>query len=209
MKAKTSLLGALVLLAMACNNQPDTPAVKNDDPHAGHQMAASPESDYAEDVNSGLIKSDTMKGSPHRVAMATVGGTHVHIEYSSPGVKGRTIWGGLVAWDQVWVAGAHQATSVRFYKDVSINNTHIPAGTYALFAIPGREEWTLILNSRYDQHLADEYNAAEDLIRVKLKPEAHNMMERLTYRVEPVSGDSGTIDLLWEKLKLSLPFKIL
>lgn len=206
---KKILLMALPLILLACNNETDNTKTEKADPHAGHQMAAAGEADYADDVNSGRIKPDTMKGSPHRVAMATIGGTHVHIEYSSPGVKGRTIWGGLVAWDQVWVAGAHKATSVRFYKDVSIDNTHIPAGTYAIFAIPGQQEWTLILNSRFDQHLADEYNPAEDLVRVKLKPEEHNMMERLTYRVEPVNGESGTIDLLWEKLKLSLPFKIL
>ncbi len=79
-----------------------------------------------------LSKKILMKGSPHRTAMLTVHGTHVHIGYSSPGVKGRIVWGGLVSYDKVWVTGAHQATRVRFYNDVIVNTDTISKGTYAL-----------------------------------------------------------------------------
>jgi hypothetical protein len=102
--------------------------------------------------------------------MATIGGTTVHIEYSSPGVKERIVWGGLVAYDKVWVTGAHKATSVHFSKGVEINGRKIPAGKYAFFTIPGKEKWIVILNTRFDQHLADEYNEKEDVLRLEVSP---------------------------------------
>ena len=112
-KHAASLLA--VVLMIACNNDEKTgqsAETKAGDDHSSHTAVAS--NDYSDSVNSGIITEDTLKGSPHRTAMATVNGTHVHIEYNSPGVKGRSIWGGLVAYDKVWATGAHNATSVQF-----------------------------------------------------------------------------------------------
>lgn len=198
------LSGGLIL--SACHNNSSRPATPVTDEHKGHAMAAAA-AGYADSVNAGLIKEDTMKSSPHRVAMNTVGTIHVHMEYSSPGVKDRVIWGGLVAWDKVWVAGAHHATSVRFSKEVVIDGKKIPAGTYAFFAIPRKNEWTLILNTRYDQHLADEYNEKEDIIRVNVTAVTHAPTPRLTYVVTKTGEKQGAIQLLWENVQVSLPFE--
>lgn len=142
--------------------------------------------------------------SPHRMAMSNIGNTHVHIEYGSPGVRGRVIWGGLVAYNQVWVAGAHNATSIDFSTDVKINGQVIPKGKYAFFTIPGEQEWTLILNKNYEQHLADEYNEKEDILRLKVKPEIlPEVQESLTYTVEPINDNKGKISMIWEKVKVS------
>lgn len=209
MKSKLFLLISVVLLSCGNNNTDKTATpTKAENGHAGHTMSMpEDEKGYADSVNSGLIKEDTLKGSPHRTAMNTIGNTHVHIEYSSPGVKGRVIWGGLVAMDKVWVAGAHDATSIRFYKDVLIDNKKIAAGTYAFFTIPGRDSWTLILNTRFNQHLADEYQQAEDVLRVQVKPEAHVFTPRLTYTVDKTADDAGVIRLAWDSIRVSLPFK--
>ncbi|TDO27134.1 DUF2911 domain-containing protein [Sediminibacterium goheungense] len=163
---------------------------------------------YADSVNRGLIAKDTMKSSPKRVAMETIGNTHIHIEYGSPGVKGRMIWGGLVAYDQVWATGAHNATTVDFSTQVTIGGKKIPKGKYALFTIPGRDEWTLIINTKSQQHLADEYNQAEDMVRVKVKPvKTNKITQRLTYRVEKIDKEAA-ITIEWEYLKLVLPVKV-
>lgn len=176
--------------------------------HANH-MAAPSSGDYATKVNNGTIAKDTMKGSPKRVAMTSIGGTHIHIEYGSPGVKGRMIWGGLVAYDQVWSVGAHQATSIEFYKDVVIQGQKIKAGKYGFFAIPGKKQWTLILNKRWNQHLADEYNAKEDILRLNVTPQPlQNMVQRLTYAIEKKSDKSGVVRLSWEKISVALPFLV-
>lgn len=176
--------------------------------HANH-MAAPTKGDYATKVNNGSIAKDTMKGSPNRVAMTSIGGTHIHIEYGSPGVKGRVIWGGLVAYDQVWSAGAHQATSIEFYKDVVIQGKKVKAGKYGFFAIPGKKQWTLILNKRWNQHLADEYDAKEDILRLNVTPQPlQKMVQRLTYNVEKKSDKSGMVLLSWEKISVALPFLV-
>lgn len=203
---KTSWLLTLVFI-WACNNdkKAENPSEKIAAEHGGHNMAVT-SNNYADSVNDGLIKEDTLKGSPHRAAMATVNDTHVHIEYSSPGVKGRVVWGGLVAYDKVWVTGAHKATSIQFSKDVTINGQKIPAGKYAFFTIPGKEKWTLILNTRYDQHLADDYNEKEDIIRIEVKPEEHILTQRLTYVVNGIDDRSGDIVMQWEKMLIRLPF---
>jgi Protein of unknown function (DUF2911) len=203
---KASWLLALVFIG-ACNNdkKADEPSEKTVAEHSGHNISASNAS-YCDSVNNGLVKEDTLKGSPHRTAMATVNGTHAHIEYSSPGVKGRVVWGGLVAFDKVWVTGAHSATSVQFSKDVTITGQKIPAGKYAFFTIPGKEKWTVILNTRYDQHLADEYNEKEDVLRAEVKPEEHDLTQRLTYAVNKIDDKSGEIVMQWEKILIRLPF---
>jgi hypothetical protein len=162
---------------------------------------------YSDSVNSGLIAEDTMKGSPVRTAMNTLHGTHVHIEYGSPGVKGRIIWGGVVPYNMVWVTGAHQATHINFYKEVIIADQKIPKGRYAIFTIPGETEWTVIINRNYKQHLTDAYDAKEDLVRVKVKPEVHPFTARLTYGVEELADNNSVINILWEKIKIGLPFK--
>jgi len=95
--------------------------------------------------------------SPKKEAMAMVGSNHIHIEYSSPSVRGRVIWGGLVPYNNVWSTGAHKATSINFPEAVVINKTDVPAGKYGFFTIPGENTWTIILNKTWEMHLADDY----------------------------------------------------
>ncbi len=183
-------------------------ACSNTSSHSEHSEAQRGNG-YADSVNKGLIAPDTMKRSIPRTAMNTIGNTHVHITYHSPGVKGRIIWGGLVPYGQVWVTGAHSATSVQFSEAVEIAGKRVEAGTYALFTIPGESEWTFILNKNYEQHLTDNYKEAEDVLRTKLKPQPNDMVQRLTYRVNKAGDATGTISIEWEKLKLEIPFKSL
>src|SRR4051794_332523 len=90
--------------------------------------------------------------SPNARLTQTVGLTDITVEYSSPGVKGRTIWGGLQPWGEVWRAGANATTKVTFSKDVTVGTTAVPAGSYAFFVIPNKEgAWQVILNKDFNQ----------------------------------------------------------
>lgn len=153
--------------------------------------------------NPNLVK-DTSKKSIKSAAEGKIGSANVTINYHSPGVRKRIIWGGLVPFDEVWVTGAHDATTITFDKDIIINNVRIPAGKYALFTIPGKKEWTAIINKKWKQHLATEYDSAEDVVRVKVKPQKASHLERLQYFIEP----KGSIAVGWEKLKISIPVAI-
>ena len=145
--------------------------------------------------------------SPRKTAMALVGKNHVHIDYGSPSVRGRNIWNGLVAYDQVWATGAHKATWVEFSSDVQIAGKHISKGKYGFFTIPGKEEWVLILSKDWDMHLADAYKVENDVIRVAVKPSLNkDITEALTYKVVRSSGDRGKIEMSWEYISVALDF---
>ena len=131
------------------------------------------------------------------------------IKYHAPAVRGRTIWGGLVPYGEVWVTGAHSATSLELDKDITINGTKVLAGKYAFFTIPGQGKWTLIVNKNWDQHLADDYDAKEDIVRVDVTPETlRSVQERLKYSIIDNGNSEASISVSWEKLKVTLPVKL-
>ena len=183
------------LLMMSCGN--------NNDPAAGDH-------DHAQHEEKAEKKSDTVKKplSPKETTMNNVGKTHVHIEYSSPGVRGRVIWGGLVAYDNVWSTGAHKATSVDFSTDVNFGGVAVKKGKYGFFTIPGKDKWVVILNSNYDQHLADDYDAALDIARIEINPEdLSETVEHLTYNVNDNGNGAGTLSVAWDKIRVSVDLK--
>lgn len=201
MKSRIILELAIVALLISCGEKQ-----KPTSNHTGHTAVLGPT--YADSVNSGIIREDTLRGSVVRVAMDFIGSNHVHIEYGSPGVRGRVIWGGVVAYDHVWATGAHHATSIDFSRDVVVLGTRIKAGRYAFFTIPGRETWTLILNANWDQHLTDEYSASQDLVRLNVKPEfSDTLTQRLTYHLQKISSSEGAIAMKWERIRVTLPFE--
>ena len=146
---------------------------------------------------------DTTKKSIKSMAIGTLNGDSIIIRYHSPGVRKRIIWGGLVPYDEVWVTGAHDATTIEFIKPLQINGKEIPAGKYAIFTIPGRKEWTIIINKHWQQHLASEYDSKDDVLRMTVKPMKNNHTERLQYFVEDKGSGKGMISIAWEKLKIS------
>ncbi|QOI96114.1 MAG: DUF2911 domain-containing protein [Flammeovirgaceae bacterium] len=151
---------------------------------------------------------DTLKKSLPKETHAMVGGAHITIKYTAPVVKGRVIWGGLVPYNEVWVTGAHRATLFEIDKNFIIGNQSIPAGRYAIFTIPGTETWTFILNKNWDQHLADDYKVSEDLLRITVTPEKlEETQERLLYAIKTISAKEGTLQISWEKIRITIPLK--
>jgi len=147
--------------------------------------------------------------SPHTSTMTMIGDAHIHIDYSSPGVRDRIIFGGLLAYDQVWQAGAHMATWIETNKDLVINNKILPAGKYGFFTIPSKEEWTIVFNSNWNQHGKDEYGEKEDVVRFKVRPViSDEVTEHLEYQINKVNEKEGTISLSWEKVSIKFNFKV-
>jgi hypothetical protein len=146
--------------------------------------------------------------SPGGKVTQTAGLTDITVEYSSPAVRARKIWGALVPYGEVWRTGANSATRITFSKDVTIDTTPVPAGTYAFFAIPTATTWTLILSKEANQPGAFAYKKENDLLRVTVKPTAVPMRERLAYAITNFTDDAASIDLEWEKLRVTLPVKL-
>ncbi len=144
--------------------------------------------------------------SPHTSAMAMIGDAHIHIDYSSPGVRDRIIFGGLLAYDQVWQAGAHMATWLETNKDLEIDGKELKAGKYGFFVIPNQEEWTVIFNRNWNQHGKDDYNEKDDVLRFKVTPKiSEEIKEHLEYNVNKTTETSGTISMSWEKVTIEFP----
>lgn len=161
---------------------------------------------YADSINSGLIKEDLKKASTPRVTSVKVGKTQLTLNYYSPGVRGRIIWGGLVPYDQVWVTGAHSANKFEVNSDIKINGQVVKAGIYGLFTIPGKEKWTFILNTNHEQHLSDDYDQKDDVLRFDIKPTNSEATQRLTFELRGTSRKEGELVFEWENLAFSVPF---
>ena len=141
--------------------------------------------------------------SPPATATGKVNGATITIDYSSPSVKGRKIWGELVPYDKVWRTGANEATLFNADKEVSVEGKSLPAGKYSLYTIPGENEWVFIFNSQTGQSGVKENgetseDPAKDVLRVTVKPEkSASFNERMKFEV-----DDTAFSLLWENLKV-------
>lgn len=173
----------------------------------------------------------TPRPSQKASVMQRIGVTDVTITYSRPGVKGRQIWGDplpgqtakgeatldnqnerpkgavIAPWGHVWRVGANEATTFVVTDDVLVNGQKLPAGSYSIHAIPNKDEWTIIFNKTADQWGSFDYDAAKDALRVKVKPQwLQNSEEWLSYNFDPVTADSTTVNLRWEKV--NVPFTV-
>jgi hypothetical protein len=136
--------------------------------------------------------------SPPVYVEVTINGKTVSIHFSSPAVKGRTIWGGLVPYGKVWRTGANEATVFETSGDLTIQGKTLPAGKYGFFTIPGENEWTIIFNSEWDQWGAYKYDESKDVLRITAKPEKSAAFnERLK-----VDISDHIVTLLWENLQV-------
>lgn len=146
--------------------------------------------------------------SPEAKVVQTVGLTTITIDYSSPAVKGRKIWGALVPMDKVWRAGANHSTTINFTQPVIVGGKELAAGTYGFFAIPGAASWTLIVSKANELWGSDDYKPENDVVRVSVKPQAIPQRERLVYLVTNFTNEKANIDLEWEKVRVTLPVQL-
>lgn len=133
----------------------------------------------------------------------------VTLKYFRPDVKGRKIFGGLESYGAVWRTGANNATTIEFTDEVSIAGNKVPAGKYALFTIPEKDKWTIILNKTADQWGAYDYKKEDDLLRFTVKPMMKKEnTETFTMQFSNVTPGSMNLNLMWENVAISIPMMI-
>ncbi|HST10487.1 MAG TPA: DUF2911 domain-containing protein [Terriglobales bacterium] len=135
-----------------------------------------------------------------------IGITDVTVNYHRPLVKGRTIWGKVVPYGQVWRAGANENTTITFTDPVTIEGKTLEKGTYGLHMIPNQDEWTVIFSKVNSAWGSFTYKEAEDALRVNVKPQAAEMEEALAYEIDQPTENSAVITMRWEKV--AVPFKV-
>jgi Protein of unknown function (DUF2911) len=153
---------------------------------------------------------DFPAASPACTLKQRVGLTDIQVDYSRPGVKGRTIFGGIVPYGQVWRTGANQATRLTFSTPVKLEGHDIPAGTYALFTIPGENEWTIIINKDANQWGAFQYKEKDDVVRFKVTPVTltDTRVETFTIELNYVRDESATLTLVWDRTVVPIRLKV-
>ncbi len=188
---KNALLILIILGLVSCGNEQKQ---EEDHKHSPANAKTSPTSKIL---------------SPNISTMEIIDGAHIHIDYSSPSVRDRIIFGGLVGYNQVWQAGAHKATWIETDTDLLIKGKTLPAGKYGFFVIPGKEKWEVMFNTRWNQHGKDDYNEDENVLTLAVTPiELKAPQESLKYEVIKGGNNSGIISLAWEKIKIEVPFVV-
>ncbi len=138
--------------------------------------------------------------SPAKSAEGKIGNTEIVITYSSPSMRGRTIYGELVPFNKVWRAGANEATTISFSNDVKVNGENLKAGKYAFFLIPNEKgNWEAIFNTESKQWGAYKLDKSKNALMVAGDTKTIDEQEGMTYSI----GD-GAIHLDWEKTRFSL-----
>lgn len=146
--------------------------------------------------------------SPLAVVSSRYKDTYVKITYSQPHKHGRNIFGGLVPFGQVWRTGANEATELTVSKGIKINSIDLPAGTYSLFTIPGKESWTVILNAELGLWGSYNYNSKLDVLRFETPviPVSEFVYEAFTILIDPRNSRADLI-LAWDRTKVSIPLQ--
>lgn len=151
--------------------------------------------------------------SPASTVSQVVGFTKISMDYSSPAVKGRTIFGDLIPYGVTWRAGANAATTITFSTAVSIGGKNIPAGTYSIHITPMESgDWTVHFNPKgvyvyaymKDGKIDEEALAKDDIVAIKVSPMmANESMERLTYWISAHDNKTAKVSMGWDKARLS------
>lgn len=147
--------------------------------------------------------------SPACTLKQRIGLTDVEVAYSRPSVKDRAIFGSMVPYDKLWRTGANQATKVTFSTDVKLNGKDVPAGTYALMTIPGKDEWTIIVNKGPEGWSPYKYDEKQDLVRFTVKPISMPWsMETFTIDFNEIRDESAKLTMIWDKTKVPIDLTV-
>ncbi len=143
--------------------------------------------------------------SPYASVSQWVGLTNITVRYTTPAVAGRVLWGSVVKPGAVWLVGDGAAPTIAFSRDVVLGEAAVPAGSYALLAVPSTADWTIILNRETKLWRADSRNPALDVARVTVHAEATRPRERLAFVFSDFTDDHATLDLEWGSMKVRIP----
>lgn len=196
----SKVLFAFLLLSVACGpKQGGEEASTTEAPQ--EETAPAPETTSGEAYTITVV--DAEPASARKEMKGTIGDVTVTINYGSPKVKGRQLFGegGLEPYGKVWRTGANAQTTIEFSAPVRIGATEIAAGKYGLFTLPGEQMWTVIVNEGTDGWGSNGYDESKDVVRVAVKPQTGEFAEEMDFTID---GDSIVIH--WGEI--AVPFKV-
>jgi len=141
--------------------------------------------------------------SPPLVMLDTISNTPIEVSYGAPSVRGRTIYGELVPYNELWRTGANNATTLQFNDAMMLEGHEIPAGKYSLYTIPGEKDWTIILNKQFAW--GTQYEESQDFLRFKVEAQENPVTyETFTIELGSLTNNGGEISLKWENTVVAM-----
>ena len=165
---------------------------------------------FGNDVFAQAPHVDFPAASPSCTIKQRVGLTDIEIAYSRPSMKGRVIFGGIVPFGQVWRTGANASTKISFSTPVKLNGLDVPAGQYALYTIPGEDQWTVIISKNTELFGAFGYSETNELVRFKVAPVtlSGTIIETFTIEFNRIRDESAVINLVWDKTVVPIKLEL-
>jgi len=152
---------------------------------------------------------DMPSASPRGTLLQEVGLAQVVVEYGRPGVKGRTIFGGLLPYGQLWRTGANASTKLSLDRDADFGGMRLPAGDYALYTIPKQESWTVIVSENTELWGTAGYDPADDALRLEVPvTRTEEPTETFTIDFRGFHMDGAELVLRWEHVEIAVPVRI-
>lgn len=147
---------------------------------------------------------DLPRESQAASATQRIGISDITVTYSRPSVKGRAVWGEMVPYGEIWRMGANENTVLTTTHAITVEGQSLPAGSYGVHAIPGKEKWTIILSGDHTAWGSYFYKKEKDALRAEVAPRPCEMTEQLTFGFADVKNDGATLLMRWEKLEVPL-----
>ena len=161
---------------------------------------------FSTTLNAQERTTDRVWASPNAAVEQQIGLTNIKVTYGRPSVNDREIFGGLVPFNDVWRTGANEATAIVFSNNVEVEGEPVPAGTYALYTLPGDDEWIVIINNKLSW--GTQYDEVEDLVRVTVAPEESFHMEQMMIYFEDITDSSGVMVIHWDTVKVPVHISV-
>lgn len=147
--------------------------------------------------------------SPRVIANYKIGIATMKVDYGQPSTNGRTIFGALIPYNRLWRTGANASTKITFDQAVQLSGHKIPKGTYALYTIPNKTEWIIIIHKNASLWGAGNYDKKEDLVRFTVPSiQLKDKVETLKINAEGFNANGGNLVIVWENTKVSIPIFI-
>ena len=150
-----------------------------------------------------------VKASERGSATQTIDGTIIEVEYGRPALRGRTPFGGVIHWGEMWTPGANFATTIRFSRDVKLGGTPVPAGKYSIWLVPGAEgDWTFHLHRDPGLYHLQRPDPGDMFLSLHVTPAAAPPVERLTWSFPEFRRDGATLRFQWGAPVLSIDIEV-
>jgi Protein of unknown function (DUF2911) len=160
------------------------------------------------DISEEVIPVDQVSKSQAAAIGQRVATTEITVTYSRPVARGRPLFGALVPYDAVWTPGADKATAITVSRNIDVDGHSLPKGSYSVWTIPRRDEWTIIFNKAANAYHTEYPGEAQDALRLQVAPQKGPYVETLTFSFPLVEGKDAILELQWGEVRVPLSIRV-